>query len=55
MWARHFASGEVKSNGSRRSYDPDCYTYFENSSKNPTGVNVHDDNKVVPVFACPKA
>ena len=39
----------------RRSYEPDCYTYVENGSKNRTGVNVRDDNKVVPVFACPEA
>ena len=29
--------------------------YIKNGSKNRTGVNVHEDNKVVPVFACPKA
>ena len=39
----------------RRSYEPDCYTYVENGSKNHSGVNVHDENKVVPVFACPEA
>jgi hypothetical protein len=39
----------------QRSYNPDCYTYIENGSKNRSGVNVREENKVAPVFACPEA
>ena len=39
----------------KRSYDPDCYTYVENGSKNRSGVNFREENKVVPVFSCPEA
>ena len=36
----------------RRFYEPDWYTYVKNGSKNRSGVNVCDENKVFPVFAC---
>ena len=36
-----------------RSTDPDCYTYVENGSKNQSGVNTKETNKVVPVYASP--
>ena len=39
----------------KRSYNPDCYTYVENGSKNHSGVNFREENKVVPVFSCPEA
>ena len=38
----------------KRSFDPDCYTYIENGSKNYTGVNAVE-NKVVPVYATPES
>ena len=38
-----------------RSHDPDCYTYVENGSKNHSGINTKEANKIVPVFACPEA
>ena len=37
-----------------RSYNPDCYTYVENGSKNRSGANLRVTNKVVPVYALPK-
>ena len=46
---RHLKRSQFK-----RSYNPDCYTYVENGSKNHTGVNVRDGNKVVPVYSCPE-
>ena len=39
----------------RHSYNPDCYTYVKNRSKNRIGVNFREENKVIPVFACPEA
>ena len=36
-----------------RSTDPDCYTYVENGSKNQSGVNTKETNKVVPVYVSP--
>ena len=39
----------------QRSYNPDYYTFVENGSKNQSGVNVREENKVVPVFSCPEA
>ena len=36
-----------------RSHDPDCYTYIENGSKNKSGVNLKQPNKIVPVYAVP--
>ena len=44
----------LKRSQCQRLYNRDCYTYVENGSKTP-GVNVREDNKVVPVFACPEA
>ena len=34
-----------------RSSEPDCYTYIENGSKNNSGANPKQANKVVPVYA----
>ena len=34
-----------------RSLNPDCYTYVENGSKNKSGVNPKEKNKVIPVYA----
>ena len=31
---------------------PDCFTYVENGSKNHSGINPTDSNKVVPMYAC---
>ncbi len=36
-----------------RSTDPDCYTYVENGSKNKSGTNVKEKNKIVPVYSDP--
>ena len=36
-------------------YDPDCYTYIGNGSKNHSGVNFKEDNKIVFVYSCPEA
>ena len=36
-----------------RTTNPDCFTYVENGSKNHSGVNPKQSNKVVPVYACP--
>ena len=33
------------------SSNPDCYTYVENGSKNKSGVNPKENNKVIPVYA----
>lgn len=33
-----------------RSSNPDCYTYVENGSKNKSGLNLKEKNKVVPVY-----
>ena len=33
------------------STDSDCYTYVENESKNWSGVNIKETNKIVPVYA----
>ena len=33
------------------STEPDCYTYVENGSKNNSGVNPKQMNRVVPVYA----
>ncbi len=33
-----------------RSYNPDCYTYVENGSKNHSGINPKEANTVVPVY-----
>lgn len=38
-----------------RSTDPDCFTYVENGSKNRSGVNTKEANKVVPVYASPSS
>ena len=38
-----------------RSYDPDCYTYIVKGSKNSSGINTKEANKIVPVFACLEA
>ena len=38
-----------------RSSKPDCYTYVENGSKNKSGVNPREKNKIVPVYANPSA
>ena len=38
-----------------RSYNPDCYTYTENGSKNHAGINFREANKVVPVYSNVKA
>ena len=38
-----------------RSFDPDCYTYVEHGSKNISGVNTKQVNKVLPVYASPDA
>ena len=37
------------------SSEPDCYTYVENGSKNQSGSNPKQANKVVPVYACPES
>ena len=34
-----------------RSSSPDCYTYVENGSKNKSGINTKEKNKIVPVYA----
>ena len=36
-------------------YNPDCYTYIENGSKNHSGVNARAGNKIVPVYSCDEA
>ena len=38
-----------------RSSNPDSYTYVENGSKNNTGANPSEANKVVPVYADPQS
>ena len=38
-----------------RSVDPDCYTYCEFGSKNHSGENPRDSNKIVPIYANPSA
>ena len=40
---------QLKRSQFKRSYDPDCYTYVENGSKNHSGVNFRENNKIVPV------
>ena len=44
---------ELKISQFVRSADPDCYTYVENGSRNRSGVNTKETNKVVPVYASP--
>ena len=44
---------KTKSSEFHRSFDPDCYKYIENESKNITGVNSTENNKIVPVYAQP--
>ena len=54
-----FRGGEeqrkLKRSQFHRSLDPDCYKYIENGSKNITGVNPTENNKIVPVYAQPDA
>ena len=35
-----------------RSSDGQCYTYIENGSKNRSGINSKEANKIVPVYSC---
>ena len=46
---------KLKRSQFHRSFDPDCYKYVENGSKNITGVNPTENNKIVPVYAQPDA
>ena len=45
---------KLKRSQFQRSFNPDCYTYIENGSKNYSGVN-SSENKVVPVYAATDA
>ena len=51
--AKRFASDVGKKRSQFiRSYDPDHYTYIENGSKNCSGTNTKEANKIFPVFTC---
>ena len=45
---------QLKCSQFKRSFDPNCYTYIENGSKNYSGVNAAE-NKVVSVYSAPDA